>query len=116
MQGEVADLQKQADEKKELAESLKGTEQILIVHYYTSSTENKKRGTLSCIYHSLSTSATNSFYIAHKENVEKLEAEAKEKHDNEWEGTNIVHSSSTCFTLHTQNIRTIFFIYYYAHT
>ncbi|XP_028405405.1 glucosidase 2 subunit beta-like [Dendronephthya gigantea] len=42
---EVADLKKQADEKKEVAESLK----------------------------------------AHKENVEKLENEAKEKHDKEWE-------------------------------
>ena len=81
-----------------------------IVHYYTSSTENKKRGTWYCIYNSLSTSATNLFYIAHKENVEKLEAEAKEKHDKEWEGTNIVHSSSTCFTLHTQNVRNIFYI------
>jgi hypothetical protein len=28
LQGEVADLQKQADEKKELAESLKGTKQV----------------------------------------------------------------------------------------
>jgi hypothetical protein len=25
-------------------------------------------------------------FVAHKENVEKLESEAKEKHDKEWEG------------------------------
>ncbi len=37
---------------------------------------------LFCLFH-------YEFIVAHKENIEKLETEAKEKHDKEWEGKNV---------------------------